>query len=76
MGKSIAQAFRDEGKQEGEIKGLRDAFLRLLRNKFKKVPDSIVAEVEGTTDHQQLESWLDAILTARQITDIPFKSQP
>jgi hypothetical protein len=27
-------------------------------------------------DHMQFESWFVAILTARQITDIPFKGQP
>ena len=71
MSKTIAEA----PKEEGENAGTRNAFLFLLRRKFKKVPENIVAEIQATTDNQQLENWLDAILTADSITDIPFKGQ-
>jgi predicted transposase/invertase (TIGR01784 family) len=76
MGKTIAQAFMEKGEQEGEIKGRRDFFLMQLREKFKTVPKSIVAEVQATTDLHQFDVWGSAILNARQITDIPFKGQP
>jgi predicted transposase YdaD len=76
MAKTIAQALLEKGEQEGEIKGRRRALLFLLREKFKKVPREIVAQIESTTDSQQLEDWLSRILTADTITDIPFKSHP
>jgi predicted transposase YdaD len=76
MGKTIAPALREEGKQEGELEGRRNAFLFQLRKKFKNVPDRIVAEIESTTDGQQLEDWLSKILNADTIADIPFKSRP
>jgi hypothetical protein len=47
-----------------------------LREKFKTVPESIIAEVQTTTDLHQFDVWGSAILTARRITDIPFKGQP
>ena len=76
MGKTIAQELREEGKHEGEIEGMRKSLVRLLTKKFKGIPENILAEIQATTDNQQLESWLDAVLTARQITDIPFRGQP
>jgi predicted transposase/invertase (TIGR01784 family) len=72
MSKTIAQTL----KEEGNIEGTRNAFLFQLRKKFENVPESILAEIRATTDHHQLETWLDAILTAETITDIPFKSRP
>jgi hypothetical protein len=76
MGKTIAQALREEGKQEGAIEGRRDFFLFQMKRKFKNIPASIVAEIQGTTDLHQFDIWGDAILTADTIADIPFKFRP
>ncbi len=75
MGKTIAQAFMEKGKQEGEIKSRRDFFLLLLREKFKTVPESIIAEVQATTDLHQFDVWGSAFANARAITDIPFTAR-
>ncbi len=76
MSKTIAQALKDEGRQEGAIERSRDFFLLQLRKKFETVPESIVAEVQATTDLHQFDIWGTAILTADSLTDIPFKGQP
>ena len=79
MGKTIAEALREEGKkegkQEGEIEGRRDFFLLLLRERFKTVPQSIVAEIQATTDLRQFDIWGSAFASARTIADIPFRRQ-
>jgi hypothetical protein len=75
MGQTIAQALKEEGKQEGEIAGRRDFFLLLLRERFKTVPESIVAEIQSTTDIHQLDVWGSTLMAADSITDIPFKSR-
>jgi hypothetical protein len=48
--------------------------LRQLRLKFKRVSAAIAAEIESTEDVQQLDTWLDAVITATKIGDIPFQS--
>src|SRR5947209_149920 len=70
MGKTIAQAFKDEGALERS----RDFLLLLLRAKFKTVPDRIVAEIYTTEDIRQFDVWGLALMKARRITNIPFKS--
>jgi hypothetical protein len=70
MGKTIAEALEDEG----ALRGKREALLRLLRLKFKKVPDAITAEVQATQDGEQLDAWLDVVLTAKKLSAMPFQS--
>jgi hypothetical protein len=71
MGKSIADLI----KEDAVLKRSRDFFLLLLRAKFKTVPESIVAEVQAATDIHQFDAWGIALLKARRITDIPFKTR-
>jgi hypothetical protein len=75
MGKTIAEAIMEKGQQKGEIERSRNFFLLLLREKFKTVPESIVAEVQATTDLHQFDVWGSAFANARTITDIPFKTR-
>ena len=68
MGKTIADVL----KEEGALDAKRETLLRLLRLKFKNVPEAIEAEILTTPEIQQLELWLDAFATARSIRKIPF----
>ena len=68
MGKTIAEVVKDEGALEAK----REILLRLLRLKFKNVPEAIEAEIQATPDVQQLDLWLDAVITTRSIRKIPF----
>jgi hypothetical protein len=78
MGKTIAEALMEEGKAQGLLEGAlaqrRETLLRLLRLKFKRLPQAVTAEVESCEDSQQLDAWLDAVITADKISDIPFSS--
>ena len=49
--------------------------MRLLRLKFKRVSSAINAEIEASQEVQQLDTWLDALITADKITDIPFQAR-
>jgi hypothetical protein len=66
MGKTIAEALQEEGK--------RKALLHQLRVKFKHLPPAVTAEIEATQDDQQLDQWLEAVLTADKISDMPFRT--
>jgi hypothetical protein len=72
MSKTIAEALIEKG----AIEGRRDFFLSLLREKFKTVPEDIVAEVQATTDVHQFDLWAKASATARTLDEIPFKYRP
>jgi hypothetical protein len=70
MGKTIAEALREEGIVEAN----RERLLRLLRGKFKQVPEAVTAEVQAEQDRGQLDAWFDAAVAARKFSDIPFRS--
>jgi hypothetical protein len=70
MGKTIAEALEEKG----ALRGKREALLQLLRLKFKRVSAAITAEVQATQDSEQLDAWLEAVLTADRISAMPFQS--
>ncbi len=72
MGMSFAQAL----KEDGALERSRDFLLLLLREKFKTIPESIVAEIQATMDIQQFDVWGIALLKARRITGMSFKCRP
>jgi hypothetical protein len=70
MGKTIAEALEEKG----ALRKQRETLLRQLRVRFKQVPEAVAAEVEAEQNGQQLDDWLDAVVTARKLSDIPFRS--
>ena len=61
--------------QQAEQRAKQQTFIRLLRRKFTFVPDQVVNQIENTTDAQQLESWLDQILSANSLQEMGFATQ-
>jgi hypothetical protein len=74
MGKTIAEDLEEKGEAAGILKGKREALLLQLRIKFKRVPPAVVAEIEAAQEGSQLDEWLEAVITAGKISDIPFQS--
>jgi predicted transposase YdaD len=70
MGKTIAESLREEGKLEGKLEGKRETLVRLLRTRFRNVPEKIVIQIQDTQDVAQLDTWLDAFASAKKLTDI------
>jgi hypothetical protein len=50
--------------------------VRQLRRKFAQVPNSIVQQIETTSDMEQLDNWLDQIVSANELAEIDFKISP
>ena len=85
MGKTIAEALRDEGHTEGRVRGhaegliegrvqnARDTLVRQLRKRFGEVPQDIADRIEGTSDLEQLTTWLDQVVTAESVEDMGIK---
>jgi len=79
MGKTIAEALRDEGRAEGHAEGrveyARSTLLRLLRKRFGEVPQDTADCIEGTSDLDQLNVWVDRIITAEILEDMGIEPQ-
>ncbi len=75
MGRTIAEALREEGKLEGERLGKLEAkqqtLILQLRRKFgKKVTSALVSQIENTGDLAALDAWLGNILHAETLEKV------
>ena len=62
---TVAEAW----KKEGEAKGRAETLLRLLERRFGHVPEDAAARVLAAPV-EDLDAWLDAILSASSLDDI------
>jgi hypothetical protein len=84
MGRTIAEALRDEGRAEGLAQGRAEEavhsrqqmLLRLLRIRFRKVPKKVEGVILATTDVTQLDGWVDQVLTAQTLDDLGIGTAP
>jgi predicted transposase YdaD len=79
MGRTIADALREEGlkkgikrgreegRKEGEIQAGRRTLLRQLRKRFGDLPPETVEIIETMDDIEQLDGWLDQVVSARSL---------
>jgi hypothetical protein len=74
MGRTIAEALRDEGRAEGRaeeaVQSRQQTLLRLLRIRFRKVPKRVEGVILATTDVAQLDGWVDQVMTAQTLSDL------
>jgi hypothetical protein len=86
MGKTMADVLMERGRLEGERKGRNEGrnegrseaaietrqqtLVRLLRRRFGDVPADLVSAVEATTDVEQLDTWLDRLVTAGTLDEL------
>ena len=82
MGKTMADVLMERGRTEGERKGRTEGrteaaietrqqtLVRQLRRRFGDVPASAVSAVEATTDVEQLDTWLDRLVTASTLDEL------
>jgi hypothetical protein len=61
---------RKEGRKEGYIETLQNTLLRLLQKRFTKVPSSVEKTLRATQDVEQLNAWIDRILTASTLKEV------
>ncbi len=60
------------GLVRGEQLGEQRTLIRQLRRKFTEVPETIVQQIEATKNIEQLDNWLDQIISANKLADIDF----
>ncbi len=64
-----AIAFRD-GQIDGQIKGLRDALLRLLTRARIALTEEDRARIHACTDAETLDRWIENVLGAKTAADV------
>jgi hypothetical protein len=64
-----------QGLQQGEKIGEQRTLIRQLRRKFTRVPKGIVQRIETTSDLDQLDSWLDQVISAKKLAEIDFNEK-
>ena len=74
MGKTIAEALREEGHAEGFVESARSTLLRQLRKRFGAVPQTIADRIEKTSDLEQLTAWLDRFVTAESLEEMEIEA--
>jgi hypothetical protein len=71
--KSALTAAQQQSLQQGKQIGEQQTLIRQLHRKFAQVPPGIVQHINGTSDLEQLDEWLDQIILAHELADIDFK---
>jgi hypothetical protein len=74
MRKTIADMFREEGQQRGELNKARQTLLRQLRLRFGDLPAETTAIIEACTEPDQIDAWLDGVVTARTLAQVGIRS--
>jgi hypothetical protein len=67
MGQTMAEYLKEEGMKVGEVRALRQALLRQLRKRFPPLPEALVQTIETTEDVDQLNQWIDRVVTAKSL---------
>lgn len=73
MRRTIADMFREEGQQRGELINARQMLLRLLRFRFGDLPAETTDAIENCTEQDQLNAWIDAFATARTLSQVGIR---
>ena len=66
----MRRTIADELKEEDAIKNSQQTLIRLLKRRFGDVPDEVTSMIRGTDDPQQLNAWLDQVVTAETLDEV------
>ena len=68
-------AFRDEGREEGELAGRRETLKRHIRTKFGSLSEETVAFVDTVRTKEGLNRYLDRVLTEKTLDALGFETE-
>jgi hypothetical protein len=73
MFRSGADVLIEQGRKEGEIKGVQQTVVNLLRRKFGRVPRATEKVIRATDDLARLDAWAMQTLTANTLDDMGIR---
>jgi hypothetical protein len=76
MTQTIADALREEGRQEGAVEAWRQSLLELIRARFGRVPRAAGRRIRSTADPEQLRAWVARVGTASSLEEAGISPEP
>jgi hypothetical protein len=81
MGRTMADVLIERGRIEGQTEGRTEAaietrqqtLIRLLRRRFDDLSPEVTQAINATTTTEQLDEWLDQILTATSLEEMDIR---
>jgi hypothetical protein len=75
MGQSIADSYREEGRNEEQVRSRQDVLLVLLRERFDSVPKAVECTIRAAADVGQLTTWLRRVVSADSLDEIGIRGE-
>jgi hypothetical protein len=79
MAKTMAEHLMEKGEAKGRreeaVRTQRRLLLRLLQNRFPKMPERTVQRIEATEQLDLLDAWFDEAMTAKKLADLSFAAE-
>jgi hypothetical protein len=66
----MRRTIADELEERGAIRKSQQTLIRLLKRRFGDVPDELTSTIRATDDGEQLDAWLDQVVTARTLDEV------
>jgi hypothetical protein len=66
---TVAEKLIEQGRQEGERKGMQLAILRLIEQRFGSVPPALV-QLIGSSSTTEIDHWMRRILAAATLDEL------
>jgi len=60
-------------KAEAALETRQQTLIRQLRRRFDDVPSEVTRAINATTATEQLDDWLDRLVTARTLEDLDIR---
>ena len=71
----VMEKGREKGLHEGLIQGKRETLKHQLTKKFGPLPQNTVSRLESLESLEELDTFLDRVLTAESLADMGIDSQ-
>ncbi len=73
-GDKLIQEGMEKGREEGLAQGKRDTLKRQLTVRFGSLPSEVAARIDALRTSEELDRYLDRVLTARSLEDVGFEN--
>ena len=66
----MRRTIADELEERGALKKSQQTLIRLLKRRFGDLPDELSSAIRATNDPEQLDDWLDQVVTAETLDQV------
>lgn len=66
----MRRTIADELEEKGALKSRRQTLIRQMKRRFGDVPAAVSTTIQATDDPEQLDEWLDLVVTAKTLDDL------